>query len=477
MRKSTVWFLAGVMVFAFVGLLYLQINYIRIILNSQEEQFADAVKRSLYQVSYDLELDETKQLLTDRILKKYRQDKIDQSTILLRSTTPSFGKNDFHTATKAIQDAIQDGYIYQENVLEDVIRSAMKGSRLPLEERIDFRKLDSYIQQELANNNLALPYVFAVMDASNNIVYASSEYRSDIQDVFSQILFSKDPSNRIYTLQVAFPTMRKYYLHSTKFVTPSIVFTLVLMIAFIYTLYLVLRQKYVSELKNDFINNMTHELKTPVASISLAAQTMNDTEIVNSPHLMEHAKKVILDESSRLGFLVEKVLQMSLFDDKAVQFKMTKLDANDLITDVARIFALRVENAGGMMALDLDALNSTIVVDKMHFTNVIFNLMENAVKYRRLDEPLMLIARTWNIGTNILIIIEDNGIGIKKESLRRVFERFYRVPTGNRHDVKGCGLGLAYVKHIITHFDGTIKAESEYGEGTKFIITLPFVNN
>ena len=477
MKKSTIWFLSGVMIFAFAGLLYLQINYIRIIRNSQEEQFIDAVKRSLFQVSRDLELDETKQLLTDRILKKYKHPKIDKSTISLRSTTPSFGKNDFQTATKAIQDAIQDGYIYQQNLLEDVIRSAMKGSLHPIEERIDFRKLDSYIRQELAINSLALPYAYAVMDFNYNIVYASPDFRPDIPDVFSQILFPKDPSNQLYTLQVAFPELRKQDLHSTEFVTPSIIFTIVLMIVFIYTLYLVLRQKYVSEMKNDFINNMTHELKTPVASISLAAQTLNDVDIIHSPYLTEHAKKVIIDESTRLSFLVEKVLQMSLFDDKTVPFKMSKLDANDLITDVARTFALRVENAGGMLALDLDALDSTIVADKMHFTNVIFNLMENAIKYRRLDEPLMLIARTWNIGTNIQIIIEDNGIGIKKESLKKIFDRFYRVPTGNRHDVKGFGLGLAYVKHIITHFDGTIKVESEYGEGTKFLITLPFVEN
>jgi signal transduction histidine kinase len=230
-------------------------------------------------------------------------------------------------------------------------------------------------------------------------------------------------------------------------------------------------------MKNDFINNMTHELNTPVASISLAAQTLNDADVSNSPRLMEHAKQVIGDESKRLGFLVEKVLQMSLFDDRAIQFKMTELDANDLITNVASTFALRVENAGGTLDIDLRALDSTIIVDKMHFTNVLFNLMENAVKYRRSDVPLVLIARTLNVGDKIQIIIEDNGIGIKKESLKKIFERFYRVPTGNRHDVKGFGLGLAYVKRIITELDGTIKAESEPGEGTKFIITLPYIEN
>jgi len=160
-----------------------------------------------------------------------------------------------------------------------------------------------------------------------------------------------------------------------------------------------------------------------------------------------------------------------------VQFKMTPLDANDLITGIASTFALRVENSGGMLDVDLQAMDSTILVDKMHFTNVLFNLMENAVKYRRSDVPLLLLIRTLNVGDNVHIVIEDNGMGIKKESLKKIFDRFYRVPTGNRHDVKGFGLGLTYVKQIITKLDGTIKAESEFGKGTKFIISLPYIDN
>jgi two-component system phosphate regulon sensor histidine kinase PhoR len=168
---------------------------------------------------------------------------------------------------------------------------------------------------------------------------------------------------------------------------------------------------------------------------------------------------------------------MSLFDDRGVQFKMTPLDANDLITGVASTFALRVQNAGGTLDVDLEAMDSTILVDKMHFTNVVFNLMENAVKYRRSDVPLVLMIRTLNVGDKVQIVVEDNGIGIRKENLKKIFDRFYRVPTGNRHDVKGFGLGLAYVKRIITELDGTIKAESEYRKGTKFIISLPYIEN
>jgi signal transduction histidine kinase len=486
MKKSNIWLFTGVLIFAFIGLLYLQINYIQIILNTQREQLKNNVKRSLYQVSHNLELDETKQFLLDQISTfgnvqwgsgKRSQPRINMGDQRLKGIVPpGFGKNDLNTASRTIQETFQDRYIYQRNLLDEVIRNAMKGSERPIEDRVDAGQLELYIRQELANNDLPLHFEYAVVDKDKHLVYQSSDYRSDGQTVYSQVLFPKDSPNRLYLLQVVFPSESKYVFESiVRFMVPSIVFTLVLLLVFVFTIYTVFRQKRLSEMKTDFINNMTHELKTPVASISLAAQTLTDADV--TPRLIDYAKTVIIDESKRLGFLVEKVLQMSLFDDRGVQFKMTTLDANDLIASVAGTFALRVENAGGKLDVDLEAMDSTILVDKMHFTNVLFNLMENAVKYRRSDVPLLLMARTINVGDKIQIIIEDNGRGIRKESLKKIFDRFYRVPTGNRHDVKGFGLGLAYVKRIITELDGTIKAESEYGLGTKFIITLHYIEN
>ncbi|MDR2408270.1 MAG: HAMP domain-containing histidine kinase [Bacteroidales bacterium] len=511
MRKSTIWLLSGVMAFAFIGLLYLQAYYIHIILTNQEEQFRESVKRSLYQVSHDLEIAETSKLLDDQLflfrrkyLRKGKQSSHSSKTIINEqrlsisgsgklsskieiniredidnqmTISPSFGKSDITTTSQAIQDALLDNYIHQQNLLDEVIRSAMKGSEKPIEERIDFKSLGNYIQTELANNNLTLSFTFAVLDNEKRVIYQSLNHNPLARYVYSQILFPGDSPNKLYTLQVVFPTQTKYVLNSVRFLIPSVVFTVVLLIVFIFTLYIVFRQKRLSEMKNDFINNMTHELKTPVASISLAAQTLNDADVSNSPQLMNYAKSVISDESKRLGFLVEKVLQMSLFEDGATQFKMTELDVNDLIASIANIFALRVEKSGGTLDIELEALESTIIVDKMHFTNVLFNLMENAVKYRKENVPLELIAKTNNVGGKVQITIQDNGIGIKKENLKKIFDRFYRVHTGNRHDVKGFGLGLAYVKRIITELDGTIKVESEYGQGTKFIISLPYVSN
>ena len=230
-------------------------------------------------------------------------------------------------------------------------------------------------------------------------------------------------------------------------------------------------------MKNDFVNNMTHELKTPVSTISLAAQMLKDTDITKSPDVFKHISGVISDETKRLGFLVEKVLQISLFEKQRAALKLKEIDANDLLVGIVSTFALKVEKYGGTIDIDLEAEDSTIQADEMHLTNVLFNLLDNAVKYRKQNEPLKLMARTRNDNNKLYISIEDNGIGMKKEHLKKIFDRFYRIPTGNVHDVKGFGLGLAYVRKIMEDHGGNIRAEQQSDGiiGTKFIITLPLI--
>ena len=271
--------------------------------------------------------------------------------------------------------------------------------------------------------------------------------------------------------------MNSYIYSSVRFMIPALFFTIVLCIAFIYTIYVILRQKKVTELKNDFINNMTHEFKTPISTISLASQMLTDSSVTKSPQMLQHITGIISDETKRLRFQVEKVLQISLFDGQKATMKTSEIDLNDLLAGVVNIFALKVEKNGGTITTLLEADDATIFADEMHITNVIFNLMDNAIKYKRDDEPLRLTIHTWNENGKCCLSVQDNGIGIKKENLKRVFDRFYRVHTGNRHDVKGFGLGLAYVKKVIQDHNGSIRAESELGVGTKFIIVLPLLNS
>ena len=250
-----------------------------------------------------------------------------------------------------------------------------------------------------------------------------------------------------------------------------------LLLTFIFTIAVIFRQKRYTEIKNDFINNMTHELKTPISSISLAAQMLNDDAVGKSPQMMKHLGGVINDESKRLRFLVEKVLQMSMFDNKTASFKKKELDLNELLEQIASTFSLRVEHTGGKIEMEIGAVDSALYVDEVHFQNAITNLMDNAVKYRKPDQPVNIHIRTWNENDRLWFSIADNGLGIKKENVKKVFDKFYRVHTGNVHDVKGFGLGLAYVKKIINLHEGEIKCESELGKGTKFIVNLPILKD
>lgn len=263
-------------------------------------------------------------------------------------------------------------------------------------------------------------------------------------------------------------------MSSVKFMIPSFIFTFILLIVFLYTIIIAFKQKRLTEMKNDFINNMTHEFKTPISSISLAAQMLNDDSVRKSSTMMQHIATVINDETKRLRFQVEKVLQMSMFDRQKATLRLQEIDANKAISNIVSTFKLKVESYGGKIVSELNATDAIVEVDEMHFTNVIFNLLDNAVKYRRDDEPLMLKVTTADIsGTRLEIRISDNGIGIKRDDLKKIFEKFYRVSTGNRHDVKGFGLGLAYVHKMVHELKGDIRVESELGIGTTFIIILP----
>ena len=370
---------------------------------------------------------------------------------------------------------------YQAGLIHEVLYDLVYAANLkPVEERIDFNILDDYINVELASNGLDIPYIFLVVNKDGKTVYQNKVFDKPPKtvDMVTQVLFPKDPPSQRNYLKIFFPTKKDYLSSSVSFFVPSVLFSFILLLTFAFTIYSIFRQKKLSEMKNDFVNNMTHELKTPVSTISLAAQMLKDTSITKSSDVYQHISGVINDETRRLGFLVEKVLQISLFEKQKATLKLKDIDANDLLVSIVNTFALKVEKFGGNIDIDLEAEESLIHADEMHITNVLFNLMDNALKYRRKDVPLQLMARTRNDNNKLYISIEDNGIGIKKEYLKKIFDRFFRVPTGNVHDVKGFGLGLAYVRKIIEEHGGAIRAEQEEKYlGTKFIITLPLIKN
>ena len=519
MKKSTIWIIAIIMGFSFLALLYLQLSYIEEMAKMKKEQFDESVNRSLYQASRNLEVNETLRYLekdvneTER--RAFRQDSVSfhgdlnngtvqhshqyavagkdgtiYSSFQLKTITtkPSTipkamilrsDKNSINEASKSLQEIVRNRYVYQKALLDEVVYNILyTASDKPLRERINFKLLDQDIRAELLNNGINIPYHFTVSTADGREVYRCPDYTEDgLPYTYSQVLFRNDPSSKMGVVRIHFPDINGYIFSSVRFMIPSVVFTLVLLITFIFTIVVIFRQKRYTEIKNDFINNMTHELKTPIASISLAAQMLNDNSVGKSPAMLSHLGGVINDESKRLRFLVEKVLQMSMFDRKKAVFKKKELDLNEMVENIANSFTLRVEHTGGKIYTEIEAIDSAIYVDEMHFQNVIFNLLDNAVKYRKQDMPLDIYMKTWNDDQYLYLSIRDTGMGIKKENLKKIFEKFYRVHTGNLHDAKGFGLGLAYVKKIIDLHKGTIHVESEFGKGTKFTIALPVIKD
>lgn len=385
--------------------------------------------------------------------------------------------NSIDEATRTFQEYIKNAYVYHKGLLDDVIYTILyKASEKPLEERINFRLLDQDIKNALESNSIDIPYHFTVSTADGREVYRCPDYEEKGNDYnYSQVIFPGDPTGRMGVIKIHFPDMHSFLFQTAGVMIPALVFTIILFITFVYTIFVVFRQKKITEMKNDFINNMTHEFKTPLSSISLAAQMLADRSVNKSETMTDNLTRVIGDETKRLRFQVEKVLQMSLYDRDNIAFNQKTINAHELLQTIIKTFSLKVSQNGGNITSDFRAQNANIYVDEMHFTNVVFNLMDNAVKYKRDNTPLQLTVTTQSYGERIRITIADNGIGINKDDLKRIFEKFYRVHTGNKHDVKGFGLGLAYVKKIVTLHNGTITAESEIGHGTQFVITLPTI--
>ena len=282
---------------------------------------------------------------------------------------------------------------------------------------------------------------------------------------------SLSPDERLI---VVISDLNDYVLRSLGWmIAGAILFTLTIIAAFYLTVRTLLRQKKLSEIKSDFINNMTHELKTPLATISLAVDAIRNEKVINDKDKLTYFSSIIKDENKRMNKQVETILQAALLDKDAIQINPRPLHVNEVLQNISENFELQLNERGGKATLDLGASEDLVLGDEIHFTNMLSNLVDNAVKYSREDVPPVIQISTQPAGKYIRIRIEDNGIGMNKETLTRIFEKFYRAHTGNVHNVKGFGLGLSYVKSMVDAHKGKIKAESTPGKGSTFTVDIP----
>jgi len=513
MKRTTIALLAVFFFFAISGLILIQLYWIRNAIVITDQQFRYLANKALESVVLDLEekelikniVEDIDTASTDSVtaivpknsplakkLKGYQPNsallemyglnnpgepiaitssghKIFISSESVTPFSPAEANEPSSQITSSeISGRVTNKIVFLEKIMEKILRNTPD-----IRERINPEKLHDDLRIALNNVGIYLDFEFSILSGRYGSIWKTPGFTDKPgTNKFIIQLFPNDPvpsQNQIvlYCLQEQQYKFEK--IGNLGFL--SLLFTLLLLVLSAGTFIVIFRQKKVSEIRNDFINNMTHELKTPISTISLASQMMADKSIPEKDKNIESLAKVISDESMRLKFQVEKVLQMAIFEKMKMKLNMVETDVHSILEKAVDNFALQIRNRAGTIETDFQATKSKVNIDESHFLNSISNLIDNAIKYSK-DSPVITIS-TRNNKKGIVISIEDNGIGISKENLRHIFDKFFRVHSGNVHNVKGFGLGLTYVKKIIEDHNGEIKVESQVGKGTKFILFLP----
>lgn len=363
-------------------------------------------------------------------------------------------------------------------LLKEVMKDFIYTKR-PIEQRVNRFLLDTLLKKQLVQNGITLPYEFAVRGQSDDsLIFSTTVLRPGEweEKSYKASLFPNESVNAQNALYVFFPDQQRYILSNMGVMFGgSGVLIIVIMACFYMAVTTILRQKKLSDIKNDFINNMTHEFKTPISTIALAAEMAHE----KSNSMPETAKGsrldrylgIIMEENKRLGTHVEKVLQMALLDKGHVKLKISDANIHDLIGKALNGQSVQIEQKEGDVDLDFEAEEDVVAADEVHISNILNNLIDNAIKYS--PDKLHIAVSTRNENGGIAISIRDTGIGMSREQQQRIFDTFYRVPTGNVHDVKGFGLGLSYVKKMVEAHEGTVRVQSKPGEGSTFTVWLP----
>ena len=360
--------------------------------------------------------------------------------------------------------------------LKDVIDQMVveiKNIEEPFADRIDPDQINQRLSESLNDKGIDLPFEFAVYNPDKDTVLSIHSENFDINnDPYQTRLSPDNVISRPELLMLSFTGKRGHIFKSlATLLSGSLLFTFIIILTFFLTLRIIFRQKKLADIKSDFINNMTHEFKTPIATISLAVDSINNPKVIDNPEKVRYFTDIIEDENSRMNTRVENVLQMSLIDKSDFDFYMEEIDVHEIIRKAAKNIELQVKKKEGKIELKLEAQDSILKSDQAHLLNVITNLLDNAIKYSE-EKPEIIIA-TINKNNDFIISVSDNGIGMSKEEIRKIFDRFFRVSKGDIHNVKGFGLGLSYVKAIVLAMGGKIDVKSEPVKGTTMFLRFP----
>lgn len=506
-----------------IGIIFVQAYFISDAVKNEKERFTFNVKKTLSYVSNTIETTESNKYFSKyqsldsekkgdsaavSQLFIYQQNHntnetfIYKSSILQEDSKLSSSLFDIGLDSLDIKNIIgssqievyKGGNVFDKDFIKNPILNIVNSGRLKSEERSYFnRNLKAYtktipiykrvtekeisdlLTRKLKENDIDIDYEFAIY--SNNLAtkVQTEGFENNKASTYSVPMFYDENNKSIYKLLVNFPEDRKFILSSVLgMMLLSIVFTLVIILAYGSSLYQLVKQRKIAQIKTDFINNMTHEFKTPIATINLALDAIKNPKIIDDKDKVLRYLKMIKEENKRMHAQVENVLRISKLEKNELNISKERVNLHDLVEDAITHVELLVEDRNGYIKLFLEAQKLSVLANETHFTNVIVNILDNAIKYSP-DAPKIEIY-TENVGNNVLLQIKDYGSGMSKAAAKRVFEKFYREHTGNIHNVKGHGLGLAYVKRIVDDHQGYVTVESEKDKGSTFTIKLPLIS-
>ncbi|MUU76856.1 sensor histidine kinase [Winogradskyella endarachnes] len=505
-----------------LGIIFVQSYFINNSLENEKKNFSRSVKRSLSFVSNTIEENEFRDYVnklkpylkddnkaSSSIIKELfiaTEDDINDKTIIHRNTVfeelykvPSMFIEidaDSFNISKLYSERVTEYYNkttidgikrtdpetslkeystlgdLDKQVYEESIKTILKDK--PVYKRITVQQVETLLRRELRKEGIDLNFEFAIydQDLATKVMSPNFEMMNEARGV---PIFLDNNNESDFNLWVEFPERKKYLYRSILgMIILSIVFTSIIIVAYASAIYQLIKQRQISQIKTDFINNMTHEFKTPIATINLALDSIKNPKIIADQEKVLRYLGMIKDENKRMHAQVENVLRISKLEKNELNISKERHELHDLIEDAITHVELIVEDRQGYVKTHLNAEHSSVLANETHFTNVLVNILDNAIKYSD-DEPKIDVYSE-NAGNNIIVKIADQGNGMSKAVAKRVFEKFYREHTGNVHNVKGHGLGLAYVKRIVDDHHGHISVESEKGKGSTFIIKMPLIS-
>ncbi|MEO7087393.1 MAG: HAMP domain-containing sensor histidine kinase [Bacteroidia bacterium] len=535
MNKYNIRFISVFVSAALIGLIFIQLYWIQNAVKLKEQRFNQDVTEAMNSVAYKMEKQSTASKLTKRFnFRKqgvrwlHQQDSLDKTSHLITDGTgdhKAFKVNDDKYNVRISEQTVADSngvevktsnqkayvsdslnagafnfdlnfqkknsstdekidssderykwFMHRSDMVNDIFDELVSINVYnDYSEKQDTVLLDSLLHTELADKGINTKYKFGIINSDKKDSLLKNVSGLDENLINSSFKVNLSPDNMFIKpqfLSVYFPNQENYILSTLRIMLGiSAGLILFIIFSFYYTISTILKQKKLSEIKNDFINNMTHEFKTPISTISLACEMLGDTSVNKSTEKTSNYLSMIREENRRLSLLVENILQTAILDKGAFKLKTDVVDVHQILTQVLGNIRLQVDSKQGEIITNLNAENYFLEADKVHLSNIIYNLIDNALKYS-LRNPVIEVG-TKNVQGGIEISIKDNGIGISKENQKKIFETLYRVPTGNVHNVKGFGLGLSYVKTVVDKHHGTITVESELEHGSTFRIFLP----